>query len=335
MNPRHPLKGLAVAIVVAAVLPACGGGDALVVYSGRSESLIAPLIESFTESTGIEVEVRYGSTSEMAATILEEEAGGDSPADLFFAQDAGALGEVAAAGIFDPLSTDRLERVPEPYRHPDGLWMGTSGRARVVAYNTEAVSEADLPTSILDYTDPSWKGRIGWAPSNASFQAFVTALRVSEGEDGARAWLEGIVANEPVAFDNNIATVEAVASGEVDVGFVNHYYLFELAAENPDYGAANHYFDNGDIGGLVNVAGVGILGSTERRDDADAFVDYLTSAAGQTFFAEKTFEIPLIEGVDPVPGVPAIDDLAAPPIALTSIGDLDGTLALLSDLGIV
>jgi len=308
-------------------------GGSLVVYSGRSEELVGPLVEQFEAETGITVEIRYGDTAEMAAQILEE--GGNSPADVFFGQDAGALGALAKEGRLVPLSDDVLSAVPDGLKDDEGRWVGTSARARVVVYNTEKLSEDDLPDSILDFTDPEWRGRLGWAPTNGSFQAFVTALRVLEGEDGARAWLEGIKANEPKVFDGNTAIVEAVAAGEIDAGFVNHYYLYRFLAEDPDYPAANKIYGGGDPGGLVNVAGAGIIDTAEHTAEAQAFIEFLLSEEAQTYFAEETFEIPVAAGVSPVEGVPSIDELTLPDIDLNQLDDLAGTLALLTELGIV
>ncbi|MDP9006655.1 MAG: extracellular solute-binding protein, partial [Actinomycetota bacterium] len=196
----------------------------LTIYSGRSEDLVAPLIAQFEGDSGIDVEVRYGDTAQLAGAILEE--GENSPADVFFAQDAGALGALSRAGRFRPLDPAILDRVDPQFRSVDGQWVGVSGRARVAVYNTELLSENDLPDSVLELTAPRWAGgRIGWAPTNGSFQAFVTAMRVALGEDGARAWLEGVKANEPKVYENNIAIVEAAGAGEIQVGLVNHYYL--------------------------------------------------------------------------------------------------------------
>jgi iron(III) transport system substrate-binding protein len=309
------------------------GGGSLVVYSGRNEELVGPLLDQFSEETGIEVEVRYGDTAEMAAQILEE--GDSSPADVFFGQDAGALGALGAEGRLVPLDDAQLDAVPDGLKDDEGRWVGTSARARVVVYNTEALTEADLPDSILDFTDPAWDGRLGWAPTNGSFQAFVTALRVLEGEDGARAWLEGIQANGPTEFDGNTGIVEAVAAGEIDAGFVNHYYLYQYLAEDPDYPAANKLYGGGDPGGLVNVAGAGIVDSADNPDAASQLIEFLLSEQAQTYFAEETYEIPLIEGVDPVEGVPTIDELTLPDLDLNQLDDLAGTLELLTELGIV
>jgi iron(III) transport system substrate-binding protein len=343
---RRAWRMLAVPLCLALMAGACGGDDdttdeeggggddaELVIYSGRNEELVGPLLDRFEEESGISVEVRYGDTAEMAAQILEE--GDNSPADVFFGQDAGALGALAADGRLRPLEASQLDLVAPGLRDDEGEWVGVSGRSRAVVYNTEELTEADLPASILDFTDPAWKGRLGWAPTNGSFQAFVTALRVLEGEDGARAWLEGIKANDVVAYDNNIAVVEAVAAGEIDAGFVNHYYLHQFLADDPDYPAANKIYGGGDPGALVNVAGVGILDTADNLDPAGAFVDFLLSAEAQSYFAEETFEIPLADGVQPAPGVPTLDQLQPPDLDLNNLDDLAGTLELLTAVGLV
>jgi iron(III) transport system substrate-binding protein len=220
------------------------GEGALVIYCGRSEELVGPLFEQFEKESGVDVQVRYGDTAELAATVLEE--GENSPADLFFAQDPGALGALTDEGRFRPLPQETLDRVPERFRSDEGVWVGTSGRSRVVAYNTDELSEGDLPDSIFGFTQPEWEGRIGWAPTNGSFQAFVTALRVLEGEDVAREWLEGIQANDPSVYPDNATALEGVASGEVEVAFVNHYYLYQALEEQGEgFPARNYYLKNG------------------------------------------------------------------------------------------
>jgi iron(III) transport system substrate-binding protein len=331
-------------VVAAAACSSDDGGDAnpdttgegageLTIYSGRSEELVGPLIEMFEEQTGIRVNVRYGDTTELAAQILEE--GDNSPADVFFAQDAGALGAVSAAGRFEALPDDVLDKVAPAFRSTKGEWVGVSARARVVVYNTEALTEDDLPDSILDLTDPQWNGRIGWAPTNGSFQAFVTALRVLEGEDGARSWLEAMKTNGAQAYENNVAIVEAVANGEIDAGLVNHYYLFRTLAEDPSRPAANKFYSDGDPGALVNVAGVGILDTSDRQSQANAFVAFLLSDEAQQYFASETFEIPLAEGVEPVDGVPDLASLTVPDLDLDQLADLEGTLTLLQEVGVL
>ncbi|HXG40284.1 MAG TPA: iron ABC transporter substrate-binding protein [Candidatus Limnocylindrales bacterium] len=304
----------------------------LTIYSGRNEQLVGPLIERFRSTTGLDVRVNYGDTAELAATILEE--GDNSPADVFFAQDAGALGALAAEGRLAELPAATLERVDPRFRSPDGVWVGASGRARVAVYDSRVLGPADLPDSILDFTDPAWRGKLGWAPTNGSFQAFVTALRVLRGEETARAWLEGILANEPRVYEGNMPIVEAVAAGEIEVGFVNHYYLMRQLAERGDaYPVRNHFFAGGDPGALVNVAGVGVLRTARNPAAALAFVDFLLSEESQRYFSEATFEYPLVDGIAADPRLVPLDEIESPEIDLSDLADLQGTLELLRDVG--
>ena len=258
-------------------LAGCGGGGkgTLTIYSGREEEIVAPLIQQFEQSTGIEVEVRYADSAELAATLLEE--GGNSPADVFFAQDAGSLGAVASEGRLAELPQEILDRVDARYRDPGGRWVGTSGRVRVVAYNTEALSEDDLPDSILDFADGRWKGKIGLPPTNASFQAFVTAMRLELGEERMREWLRAIKRNNPRFYEKNLPVLDALATGEIEVGFVNHYYLYLLKEEQPNAPVANHFLKPGDPGALVNVAGAGVIEGTGEQRLAERFVEFLLS----------------------------------------------------------
>ncbi len=307
-------------------------GD-LTIYSGRGEALVGPLIEQFEQETGLNVEVRYGDTAEMAATILEE--GENSPADVYYGQDAGALGALAKAGRLSPLPEDVLNLVEPRFRSPEGLWIGTSGRARVLVYNPQRTNEADLPDDIFGLCDPKWKGRVGWAPTNGSFQAFVTALRVIEGEDRAREWLTCMQANEPVVFPNNASQVEAVAAGEVDAGLVNHYYLFQFLAEDPNYPARNYHFRSGDVGAMVNVAGVGIVNTTDNREAAAAFVRFLLRESSQQYFNTETNEYPLSAAIQLNPVLVPLSNITTPNINLSDLDDLEGTLQLLQELGIL
>ncbi|MCS6844428.1 MAG: iron ABC transporter substrate-binding protein [Caldilineales bacterium] len=304
----------------------------LTVYSGRNENLIGPLVEQFRQETGIEVSVRYGDTAEMAATILEE--GKNSPADVFFAQDAGALGALAAKGRLQPLPAEILQQVDARFRDPNGRWVGASGRARVVVYNTDRVTEADLPDSIFGFTDPAWRGRVGWAPTNGSFQAMVTAMRLLHGEDAARAWLQGMIANDVKVYPNNSAIVEAVGKGEVDVGLVNHYYLYRFLAERGESFPARNYFTRAvDAGALTNIAGLGIVDTARNRDAAERFVAYMLSTAAQKYFAEKTYEYPLVAGVAADSRLRPLTELQTPNLDLSRLEDLEGTLRLLQEVG--
>lgn len=308
-------------------------GGTLTIYSGRSEELVGPLIERFETESGIDVQVNYAGTSDLAATILEE--GQNSPADVFFAQDAGALGALAEEGMLAILPQATLDRVDARFRSPDGEWVGVSGRARVVAYDTRVLSDADMPASVLDFTDPEWKGKLGWAPTNASLQSFVTALRVLEGDDAAKAWLEGIQANEPKVYEGNSQALEAVASGEIEVAFINHYYLLEATAERGEMPVANHFFDGGDPGSLVNAAGAGILTTATNAPAAVAFVDFLLSEESQHYFAEQTYEYPLVDGIPADERLTPLEGIESPDIDLSDLSDLAGTLTLMQEAGVL
>lgn len=313
-----------------------GSGGKLVVYSGRSEALVGPIIAQFAEASGIEVDVRYGSTAEIAATLLEE--GANSPADVFFAQDPGGLGAVAKAGLFAPLPEEILNLVPERFRSPNGQWVGISGRARVVVYNTANVQPDSLPADIYDFVDPQWKGRIGWVPSNGSFQAMVTAMRQSWGEDKTRQWLEGIQANEPIVFENNAGAVEGVAAGEADVAFVNHYYLYRFLSEQGEsFGARNAFLTGGGPGSLIMVAGAGRLAKGPNEANAERFLRFMLSPVAQQYFAGQTNEYPLVEGVVTPAGLPPLTDLetSALKIDMADLDDLQGTVSLLQATGII
>lgn len=342
----------AAATILVTALPACGdsgddttgsdpaatGSDQkITVYSGRNEELMAPLFEQFTAATGITVETRYAGTAAMAAQLLEE--GDRSPADVFLAQDAGALGAVAKAGLFAPLPAEVTDPVPAEFRSSSGEWVGVTGRVRVLAYNPDLVAGTDLPASVFDLTGPQWKGKVAVAPTNASFQAFVTAIVVQHGEEKAREFLAGLAANEPQIRDGNGAIMEDVEAGRVPAGLVNHYYLGEIAKERgvaPDeINIKLHFFPGGDLGSLVNVAGIGVLAPAADDPDVREFVDYLLSVEGQTYFAEQTYEYPVIDGAPAPAYAPALDALTVPPVDLNDLDDLESTIALIQASGLV
>lgn len=306
----------------------------LVIYSGRNENLVGPLIDQFSAETGIPVEVRYGGTAEMAVTILEE--GENSPADVFFAQDAGALGELSRTGRLSSLPDDVIESVSPALRSQENDWVGISGRARVLSYNVAEVAVDELPATIWGLLEPQWQGRVGWAPTNGSFQAFVTALRVLEGEERAREWLEGMIANDVQIYPNNTTIVAATASGEVMVGLVNHYYLYRfLSEEGEGFGARNYSFPVANAGSMINIAGVGILDSADSRDEAETFVRYLLSPTAQQYFLEETSEYALVDiDLETPEYLTPLSEIAAPAeLDLSDLDDLQGTMELLQDVG--
>jgi len=328
--------GIVALFLTAVFLSACGGSDgdagSLTVYSGRSETLVGPLIDRFKEDTGIDASVKYAGTPQLAATLLEE--GDNTPADVFFAQDPGGLG--AVAGMLSPLEEDVLTKVPQWAVSSDGVWVGVSGRARTVVYNTDALTPDDLPDDLEGFTDPKWKGRLGWAPTNASFQTMVTAMRSMWGDQRTVQWLENIQANDPKVYPKNTPIVSAAASGEIDVGLVNHYYLHRFLAEQGDsFSARNYHPPAGGPGAIVMVSGVGILEESNNKDNAQKFIDYLLSDISQKYFVEETYEYPLASGIPVAGGVSPLSEINNPDLSSSALSDLEGTQALLREAGII
>lgn len=305
---------------------------ALVVYSGRKESLVGPIIQQFGELTGIDVQVKYAKTGELAATLKEE--GDNSPADVFFAQDPGGLGAVAE--MLAPLPADIVALVPDWARSNSSEWVGISGRARVVVYNRNSVAESDLPSDLKALVEPDWKGRIGWAPGNASFQTMVTSMRSVWGEGETRQFLIQLKANEPKEYPKNTPIVAATAAGEIDVGLVNHYYLHRFIQEDgEDFAARNHFLKGDGPGSLVMVAGAGILKGADNSENGEKFLRFMLSTVAQQYFAGKTFEYPLVDGVNTHRLLPSMAELKGPEIDVSDLADLEGTQAMLRDLGII
>lgn len=322
-------------LVLLASLTGVALAQSLTVYSGRGEALVQPLIERFTAETGIEVHVRYGGTAELAVLILEE--GRGSPADVFWGQDAGALGALSLAGRLTPLPDDLTAGLPGIYTSRGGLWLATSGRARVLAYSPERTAGDAWPDSVFDLTDPAYRGRVAWAPTNGSFQAFVTAMRVVHGEEATEAWLRGMIANDVQAYRNNTTQVEAIAAGEVDYALVNNYYLLRFLANDPDYPVGQGFFADGDIGNLVNVAGAGIVNTSRNVAEAERFLAFLLEPESQAYFTNVVFEYPVVPGVEPNEALAAFDALlaASPDVDLDVLEDLEGTLDLLREVGLL
>ena len=255
---------------------------------------------------------------------------------MFFAQEAGLLGFVAREGLLKELPQRTLDRVPARFRAPGKRWVGTSGRARVIAYNTNELTKAQVPKTIWELTKPQWKGKIGLPPTNASFQAFVAVMRIKHGEDRTRDWLLGLKENDVRFYGNNTQVVQAVGRGEVLVGLVNHYYLHNIRVQTPNIPVENAFLGKGDPGALVNSAGVGIVSSTKKTAAAQRLVDFLLSSWAQRFIARGpgAAEYPLIRGVRPRPGLPQLGAIKGPEINLGRLGrDLPPAVRLLNEVG--
>jgi iron(III) transport system substrate-binding protein len=304
----------------------------LTVYSGRSEEFIAPFFADWEASTGIKLNVRYGDSAELSAQILEE--GSNSPADLFLSQDAGSLGAISQDGLFTALPSDVAADIPAAYVAANREWVGITGRARVFAYAPDRVKT--LPVSITELTKPIYKNQIGIAPTNASFQAFLTALIENKGTAFAKTWLEDLKSNGVKIYLKNSAIVEAIDKGEISIGLVNHYYIWEVSeALGRPINVKNGFFAPGDLGNLINVSGAGILQTSAKQKAAQDLINYLTSAAAQQKFVNDTHEYSLLDGAMPPAQLPALDKIGAPSIDLKTLSDIKATQDLLIQVGLL
>ena len=304
----------------------------LTVYSGRSEEFIAPFFAQWEAQSGIKLNIRYGDSAELAAQILEE--GSNSPADLFLSQDAGSLGAVAEAGLFTQLSDEIASAIPATYVAANRNWVGVTGRARVFAYAPDRVKV--LPLSVTDLTKSEYKNQIGIAPTNASFQAFVTALIENQGAAFAKDWLQGLKNNGAKIYAKNSAIVEAIDKGEISIGLVNHYYIWEVSEGlGRQINVKNGFFTAGDLGNLINVSGAGVLASSKKYAAAEDLINYLTSAATQAKFVADTHEYSLISGAPAPADLPALDQIGAPTVDLDALKNIKATQDLLIEVGLL
>jgi iron(III) transport system substrate-binding protein len=346
MRPAATLLALLVA------LPAVGGcadesadtpepQEPLVIYSGRSEVLVEPLLDQFRDATGIAVEARYGSDAELLAQLREE--GTATPADVYWANTTGALVEADAAGMLSDLP-DSLRALPDAFVPPDGRWVPATVRFRTLAYSPARVDSTALPSSVFGLPGmTALRGRVGWTPTYSSFQDFVSAMRVLHGDDSTRAWIDGMKRLEPRAYASNTPMLEALVAGEIDVAITNHYYVFRiLQGESEAAGAgegaaapgiAIHTFAPGDVGNLALVTGAGVLGTSGRRDAALRFLAFLLSDAAQTTAAESVHEYPVVSGATLPPYLIPFDRAVSlgPTVDPARMTDLEGTLAMLRD----
>ncbi len=327
---------VAVASALSGSASAARQGPSLTVYSGRDERLVKPIMERFTKETGIELQVRYASSASLANALVEE--GRNSPADVFWATEPGTLGLVAARGLLARLPAKLVARVPSRFSTASRRWVGTSARSRVLVYNTRSLTAAELPSSVWELTRPRWRGKVGIAPTNGSFQAFLGATIYLYGEDRVRDWLRGLEANDVKLFPNNTSIVQAVGRGDILLGLVNHYYLYNVLADSPGLPVRNAWFKAGDPGNLVLAAGVGIVSATRQPALAQRFVEFLLSRWAQRYIARGPglAEYPVVKGVQPRPGLPPLKEIAGPKYPLGRLAtDLPAAVKLLLEEGLL
>ena len=304
------------------------------VYSGRGEALVGELV-SFIEDRypDLTLRVQYDGSTDLVNKILTE--GGNSPADVFYSVNAGSLGALAAEGRTADLPDDVANLVRDEFTDPEDQWVGTSGRARCIPYNTDTFSASDIPNDIYAFPDASQlEDRMGWTPSYGSFQAFLTAMRVLEGEQTTREWIRGMQELGIQSYPDEFAICQAIADGEISAGFTNHYYIQRVLDGRPNAPIATT-FTEGDAGATFNVAGGAVVDTADDTDMAANFVRHLLSAEAQEYFATTTYEYPMIPEVDPVGELPPIDELSPPDdLDLSQLADLGPTIELMRDEGL-
>ena len=305
---------------------------ALVIYTGRKEVLVGPLVERFERETGLDVEVKYGTDAELLAAMAEE--GGATPADLFWANTAGALTEASAR--LDAVPDSLLAR-PAAFAPASKRWVPVTTRFRVLAYAPSRVDSASLPASVMDLPGrTALRGRIGWTPTYSSFQDFVSAMRTTEGEPATAAWLDGMKALGPKAYPSNGPMLEALAAGDLDVALTNHYYILRAQDEAAEAGTAapdvaTFHFAAGDTGNLALVTGAGLVAGSRHRTAALRFLSFLLAPAAQAYAASEVHEYPVVRGGTLPPALLPLDRALAlgPDVDPAALADLDATLDLL------
>ncbi|MGV0851042.1 iron ABC transporter substrate-binding protein [Mycolicibacterium phlei] len=318
MQPRWKrIAAVVSTVAVAAGAAACSSSedsDELLVYNAQHESLTKEWIDAFTKETGIKVTYRQGGDTELGNQLVAE--GDASPADVFLTENSPAMAAVEDAGLFAELDAGTLDQVPPQYRPPTGAWTGVAARTTVFVYNKDRLTPEQLPASMLDLQRPEWKGRWGAPPAKADFQAIVAALLQLEGEQATAEWLAGMKENAKL-YNNNIDTLKAVNAGEVDGGIIYHYYWFRDQAETKEISGntALHYFKNEDPGAFISLSGGGVLKSSKKPEQAQQFIKFVTSRAGQEVLEKGTsFEYPVASGVPANPALPPLDSLQAPKV---------------------
>ncbi|MFZ5648752.1 MAG: extracellular solute-binding protein [Bacillota bacterium] len=335
----------AVLLLVAMALAGCSSSNApkdsgdkkdstqLVIYSGRKEPLIKPVIESFEKETGIKVTLRSGGASELANAIIEEQ---KSPgADVFIANDAGTLEMLRQKGLLQPNPSAALKAIPDDLKAKDGSWIGVSARSRVIMYNTQLVKETELPKSIKDLTDPKWKKQVAMAASsNESVIGHITSIRMSMGEAETEKLIKDLMANQVQSLKGHTEVRKAVGSGEFKLGLVNHYYYHLQKKEGSPVGVIYPDQGEGQMGVPVNVAGAAIVKGAKNSEAARKFIDYLVKPEAQELFAKLNFEIPVVEGV-PANEAKKLSEFKRTPVKLEQLGsELNNTINLIEKAGL-
>jgi len=306
--------------------------DELVIYSGRKDGFVAPVVEKFTEQTGIKVLLHSGESTALLNKMQIE--GARTMADLYLSNDAGNLQKGGEMGLFAALPEALVKDVPAAMRAPDNSWVGLSARARVLVVNKNA--KLDWVKSVFDLADPRLQGRLAITHSaNESYIAGVSVYMESAGEARTKAWLEGMKSNvDGQVFNKHSKIVAAVANGQKDVGLVNHYYIYRHLAKEPNAAVEIRMPDQDGMGVAWNVAGVAVSKHSDQQALAQKFIAFVVSEQGQKIFAEANNEYPVRPGVAAAAMVPAAGSYKVADVAMVKLGQKrDATIDLIEMVG--
>jgi iron(III) transport system substrate-binding protein len=314
---------------------ASSSGGSVTIFSGRTENLIEPVLDAFACETGIEVAVRWGSSTDLALLVAEE--GDRSAADVFLSRSPGPVGFLESEGLLGTIDSQVLDLVSSDNRSASDTWVGFSGRKRVLVYNEDMLDVGELPSSVFELTDERYRGQVAIPANNGSFVDWFTVFRDQHGTDVATQWLDDMVANDAQFYANNRAIVEAAGRGQIEMGLVNHYYNYqEQIAQGDDHRAENHNFADDDIGSLLIITAAAIVDGSENADEANQLLDYLLSAPVQTYFSEETFEYPLAAGIEPAEILPPLTALEIGSVDFDALGGgFQETTAIIEASGIL
>ena len=332
-NERSLLRTLAACALGMALSTATQAADKveLTLYNGQHKEIGEAIAQAYEAKTGIHVNVRKGSSNQLASQVMEE--GQRSPADVIYTEESPPLNNLGEQGFLAKIDPSTLDMLPPDYVAKDGSWMGVTARVRVVAYNPKLIDEKDLPETVMDFAEPQWQGKVGFVPTSGAFQEQAVAIIKLHGREAAEEWLTGLRAFGKT-YTNNMVALKAVENGEIATVLVNNYYWFALQREKGQLDSKLHYFSNGDAGGLITISSAAVLKSSKHPREAQALLAYMASEEGQRVITQTTAEYPLHKGMVSDRGLKPFDELQAPAITPADIGNAEDALDLERDVGL-
>lgn len=332
--PTSLLRGLTITLLgltLATPITQAAEPVSLTLYNGQHKEVGEAVAKAFEAKTGIHVNVRKGSSNQLASQVVEE--GERSPADVIYSEESPPLNKLGEQGLLAQTDTATLAVLPKEYVASNGTWIGITARVRVVAFNPKLVAEKDLPTSVLEFSQPQWQGKIGFVPTSGAFQEQAVAIIKLHGMDAAEEWLTGLRAFGKV-YSNNMVALKAVENGEVAAVLANNYYWFALQRERGQLDSKLHYFTNGDAGGLITVSSAAVLKSSKHLKEAQQFLAYMASEEGQRVITQTTAEYPLHKGMESNRGLKPFSELNPPRVTPADLGNAEQALELERDVGL-